>query len=515
MAGDFEHTGDGRTPASVTEPRPYLFVSYGEAVETYLVRKGWVGPRYSGGTARTLDTVGNTTTDPIAGVFDGSQYITAFINDASDTVIQWHERDAADTTPTERTPTALSDGAVTNLAIQRDASNDTRLYAVGTTSDDVKRLIYDRSEGTFDTWTTIEATTAVANSLSCQAGYTGSGISLVWTSGSGSPYDIVYEKDSFNTAPTEATWVSPLNNSAADVAATLALDWDFNDPDAGDTQSAYALKRSVDGGAAEYYNAGAGTWGTETKNTSTTSGVTLATAWATDGEVHVFDVKTYDAGDVSSPWTTDGPSVTGSTKVNPTLTAPATSATLTGSSATMTWTVTGNETTAFRARILTSADVVLYDSGKIVSTALSYVVPYTLTNGLADLKFEVRTWNNEGLESSTSTSTLVDVTYTAPLTPTYVITPNSGGYIAVAITDPTPSGTPTVTSHDVFVRVASGGRQDLDRTVNDDGIRIATGIAEDGTYNDYAAASGVAYEYRTLAYGDNGGTVYGAWTGEV
>ena len=84
--------------------------------------------------------------------------------------------------------------------------------------------------------------------------------------------------------------------------------------------------------------------------------------------------------------------------------------------------------------------------------------------------------------------------------------------LSVAITDPTPSGTPTVSYHDVYVRVA-GTRQDGERTVNDDGIRISTGtVATNGTYVDWAAGSNIDYEYRTLAVATTGATAWSAWT---
>lgn len=46
----------------------------------------------------------------------------------------------------------------------------------------------------------------------------------------------------------------------------------------------------------------------------------------------------------------------------------------------------------------------------------------------------------------------------------------------------------------------------------DDGIRVAAGVAEDGTYDDYTAISGVAYEYRSLVFSDTGSQAYGPWT---
>ena len=161
--------------------------------------------------------------------------------------------------------------------------------------------------------------------------------------------------------------------------------------------------------------------------------------------------------------------------------------------------------------MLTSADVELYTTGKVNGSASSVdLTGYTLVNGATGRKFELTTWNTEDLPA-TDTNTGIDVTYTAPLTPTYVVTAvPASGYIQLAITDPTPSGTPTVTSHSVYVRVAAGGIQDGERPVGGDGIRIATGITT--PYLDYAAGAGIDYEYRTLALGDNGAVAFGEWT---
>lgn len=196
VGADFEHTGDGRTATESDSVRPYPLTSYSETVSVDFDKWNWVSGGGAGsfknGTARVLDATKMTGSDPIAGVCDGTRYITAFISDASDTVIQWFERDIADTTSTERTPTALSDGAVTNLAIRRDADNNTILYAVGTTSDDIKKLVYDRTGNSFGAWETLETTNAVANSLSVQAGYQSADGSAYycWTHDNGSTYDV-------------------------------------------------------------------------------------------------------------------------------------------------------------------------------------------------------------------------------------------------------------------------------------------------------------------------------------
>ena len=106
------------------------------------------------------------------------------------------------------------------------------------------------------------------------------------------------------------------------------------------------------------------------------------------------------------------------------------------------------------------------------------------------------------------------MSYTVPAVPTVLVAGDTAAAsIGLLITNPTPAGDePTVTSNDVYVRVAAGGRPDIGRTVADDGIRIATGVTPDGTYTDRAVAGGTSYEYRIRAYGDNGTSTYGAWT---
>lgn len=62
---------------------------------------------------------------------------------------------------------------------------------------------------------------------------------------------------------------------------------------------------------------------------------------------------------------------------------------------------------------------------------------------------------------------------------------------------------PATVYNDIYRRVVGA---------TDSGIRIATGIAPNGTYDDYTAVSGVNYEYRVQAFGANDTNIFGAWT---
>lgn len=506
VALDFEHTGDGVTPAASTLERPFLYAAFRTTTATVFKRTTTYG---ASGTERTIQATAAVASDPLTAAYDGARFVMAFIDNDSDTTVKWFERDAADTATTSRTPSALSDGAITSLSMAITPVGDARLFAVGTTSDDVKLVEYDRSAGTFGSFATLATTTATAQTMTAQRGFD-SGYNVVWTAGAGSPYTVTFVRSPFATNPYAPPWVSPGAGSYQDVGAALVLDWDYSNIDPADTQSAYALSRSVNGGALAYYNAGAGTWGgTETKNTTSSTAVTLATAWAADGDTVAYKVKTWGGTDLEGIYGSTL-TVNASTPVTPVLTAPTDTGTITTNQVTVTWTAT--EQTAYRLRLLTSADVVFFDSGKVTSTLKTVVPSSILSDGLTGAKAECRVWNDDDLEGPTDTHTFT-VDYVEPATATLVVAAdNDAGFLSITITDPSPSGgQPTVTGHDLYVRVADGGRRVNERTVNDDGIRIVAN-SPDGVLYDYAAASGVDFEYRVLALADNGTSSWSAWT---
>jgi hypothetical protein len=312
-----------------------------------------------------------------------------------------------------------------------------------------------------------------------------------------------------NAAPFAPTWVSPADNSYQNRDADLTLDWDFTDGDAGDSMSAYALSKSVDGATLEYWNASTSAWvAAEVKNPTATSSVTLASGWAVDGESVEYKAKTWDAADAAGPYGS-GLTVNAATATVPVLDAPATSATITGSSADIAWTVAAQA--AYQVRVLDGADAELFSTGKVTGAVTEVTLGYVFSDGQTGLKVELTTWNAfdvPGLDTNTG----IAVSFTPPATPVLTVTANAAGYMSVAIADPTPAGSqPTVVTHDVYVRVAAGGRQVGERTVGGDGIRISTGTATNGTFLDYAAATGTDFEYRTLARA-GGATAYSEWT---
>jgi len=153
---------------------------------------------------------------------------------------------------------------------------------------------------------------------------------------------------------------------------------------------------------------------------------------------------------------------------------------------------------AFQHQVLAADDTLLWDSGEVTSTNKAQTVGMELENSL-QYKIRVRIKNADGLWSDWAVVT-VTVSYTPPASP--LISTSAGeGYVLLDIGNPAPIGTePTVTSNHVWRR--KQGETDWTRT--------ALEVAPNGEYRDYAVASGITYQYKIQAIGDNGTSSFSA-----
>jgi hypothetical protein len=78
--------------------------------------------------------------------------------------------------------------------------------------------------------------------------------------------------------------------------------------------------------------------------------------------------------------------------------------------------------------------------------------------------------------------------FTGPATPTIAVTPNTGGFNRIAISN---AGSPSADYNDVY-RYAAG-------QTSADFIRIGTAVSVGGTFDDYNVKSGVQYTYKVRA----------------
>ncbi|MFD6565399.1 hypothetical protein [Micromonospora profundi] len=436
---DIEHWGGGKG-ANV----PHLWVAFGRG-ELRCVKLAWNGSTWSGPTTTVQIKAGLAAQDCMPARWDGKRFIMAVPNpDTTDTVLM-AERDQANSKTTTRVTPSHPTGVVRNCTISYNSENgDFRIYAVGTSSAVLYFVDFNRTAGTWTSWSTVTAT-AITGTGGTNYGVRhesyGNARYDVLTAHSGSPNTIASTHQVLTYAPNTPAWVYgstanslPANGSPMNVGAALDLVWSFSDPDPADSQSAWALSRQIGAGALSYFRASDSTWqASEQKNSGATTSRTLASAWATHTDAnYTYKVKVWDAGDLASLYS-DGLVVVPSTPVNPTITAPATDGTTwTSDTVSITWTVT--EQTAFRINLLSGSDV-LYDSGWQGGTATTFTIPATVADGSG---YTVRLWtrNLEGLQSAAVDRTVV-VDYVEPPTPT--VTPTAmqaSGLIRVVVANP-------------------------------------------------------------------------------
>lgn len=425
---DLEHNADGKTSANGN-----LWVAFGRT-GAYVAKLAWNGNGWTGPTTPVTLTTGISARDYMPGRWDGTRFCVAV---PSGSTVVLYERDRSNTTTVMNTSGVHPQGTIRSLTLGYNAgSGDARVFAVGTTINDLYYVDFIRATGTWSGWTAVSTDDIVGTNVdnfSVRRSTVQNARYSVAHARSGAP-QIQHTLLTLTYAPLVPTWnltgAAYSNGGGADVTSAIVLDWDFHDPDPTDTQSAYALSRQIGAGALNYWRASDSSWQVaEVQNTSGTTGVTIPTVWAADGNTVTFKVKTWDSTSTASAYSA-ALVVIASTAVNPTITAPA--ATIATDTVTVTWTVA--EQTAFRVT-LELVGVQVYDSGWIQSTALTWTVPTHLDNAVS-YTAKLQTRNNEGL-AGTIQSAAFTVAFAAPRVPTLTASPAPAlGYISVAVNNP-------------------------------------------------------------------------------
>jgi hypothetical protein len=284
-----------------------------------------------------------------------------------------------------------------------------------------------------------------------------------------------------NQAPTAPTNLSPNGGTPVDRASVVRLSWQHNDPNSNDPQSKFDLQWRPVGGA---------TWNTVTQATPNQFWDAPAGTFPRGGIE--WRVRTYDQEGLSGPYSDQALFFVGDKPATPTIISPANGSTVPIARPTLQW--SSADQVAYQTQVLNMANAVLWDTGEVSSSNKAVTIDYDLANN-TQYKLRVRIKNADGLWSNWTTIT-VTVSYTPPAVPVLTITNDeTNGRIRIAITNPSPQGTePNVVSNDLYRR----------KTGETTWTRIKTGIPNSGIYDDYAAASGVTYEYMARAWGDNG-----------
>jgi hypothetical protein len=499
---DKEHNGDGLNGSS-----PNLWITFGRN-NLRLVKVPWSGDGWTGSSGSTLIRSSTGARDTMPAVWDGNRYLMCIPDPTTtDRVLVYERNRSNSSTTTRQTPSSHPTGVVRQATCAYDyPSGNFRVFAVGTSTAVLYVIDYIRATDSWGAWTAVSGSPAVqgVDNFGVKTN-TNEDANYGPYYATGTPtLTLTYTPQSQSYPPNTPVIDAPSSGAAQDVAASLLLDWTFSDPDPADTQSKYAISRQIGAGTLAYWRASDSTWQpAEIQNTSSTTNVTFASGWASGSDAaYTFKVKVWDAASNASAYST-GVVVVPSVKVNPAITAPTAAQVLTTDHVTITWTAA--EQTKYQIKLINTSPGTgqVYDSGLITDSATrSVVVPYAMINS-AGWTLNLTTANNEGLLSTTQTVAFTTA-FTAPATPTNVNSASpAAGYITVKITNPTPGGSqPTIANNEVWRRVVGSTAA----------IRVGVGVANNGSFNDIYAVSGIAYEYQVVAIGSNGTSAAGAWT---
>lgn len=499
---DFNHTGDGKTVAGGT---PHLYVAWsagatGAGKGIRFKKATYSGGSWTWGTEREIDS-----TRYIASayfnlncLFDGTRVIIggALYSGGAD-YLCLYERDAADTITTTRfNATSINPAGPYATSMTYDGNGN--VYFVGVPAVATGQGIYrkwTRATTTLGSVTNIMGSNTGRTTVSAKRGYSSNRIEVVYTNGTSSPYNVVYDSILLNTAPNAPTITTLTGGEIVDRANTNRADWDFSDPDPGDSQSKYDLR---------YKLVGAGSWTDLTATTPNTfhdfAGGALA---AGDYE---WQVRTYDAAGVVGPYSASSFFTAADAPNPPTITNPLNGGTISAENELVEWSAPDQDSYQLRkvADAAGSPDTgtIYLDTGEVpTSGARSRSVAFPTNLRYEHVQMRIK---DNGLWSSWA-SVRVHVSYDPPAEPTLTVsTLDQPGAIVVTPAHPAPTGDePDVTSVDLYRRVVGD---------TGDGTRLAAGNAPTAPFADWAVAAGVAYEYRVQALGDNGTSTFSAWT---
>lgn len=234
-----------------------------------------------------------------------------------------------------------------------------------------------------------------------------------------------YTIDSFNVAPTAPTLTMKPN---FDATSAQTFSWTFNDPNVGDTQSAYQLEISRVSDGVIVLDTG--------KVASTVSSRNIAGGTITNGADYRWRVKTWDALDAAGPYSGYGiftASAGGSVTItNPPADYPTGIVT---DDLPITWSVTGTVQAAYRVWLYRGATLVS-DTNWVASATTTATVTGMLSDQTHEIRVQVR--NASAVTTNTASRFLIP-SFSTPEAPVLSIQANPGaGYVSIVIDNPTP-----------------------------------------------------------------------------
>lgn len=389
---EFNHTGDGKTPAAL----PHLFLVTGVQSTSTSIRANRAV--YSGGTW-TWDTpvvlgTGNMLQTALCTVWDGALLMVAYAA-SSPTITVWEWDGVA--APVARNPPAAPGGTGNVLALslsQDPVTDDIYLAYYDATDGDIRWSKFTRATTTWSAWAVAVTRTASGDDGKVQLVRHPSrdSVDMLYANGSSSTWQVYSQQlVPLVRAPSAPTLISPASGANVDLASGATFTWTYNGVSPGDTQQAWAFQR-VTGATTEYWsNAGQSWSGTIVWNTTVPAtpyaAVFPAGKWTTS-TTYTWTVRTRSATGADSAFAT-ARTVVATTAPAVTVTTP--SGIVYGDSTPLVnWTYTGlNAQRDYQVRIFTEATGInpdattpVWDSG-VVSSAIarSVRIGTPLTNG--------------------------------------------------------------------------------------------------------------------------------------
>jgi hypothetical protein len=388
----------------------------------------------------------------------------------------------------------LTSGSVDHNLVPTISENNGKLYVFWQTTTPgnnlpfiIKQIIHDGSA--WSPATTVSGTTSGNGRTNPNAFLSVSNIVAFIYQDAGDS-TVKFDKITLNAPPNAPTG---LTRSNFDATGSTLFSWSYSDPDPSDSQSAYQLQIKDVATSLNTFDSG--------KTASTTASRTLASGTLTNGKQYQWRVLTWDSSDTQGVWS-DYATFYTSAKPTAMITNITDGQPYSLSSLTIEWSMSDPESegqSAYQVKLTDLTDVVLYDSGKVTNAvARAKTIEYTLANNTS-YKTKLTVWDGKDVGSVEDVKT-INVEYTPPATPTLAVSNDSQrGTITVAITHPTPVlPQPNVQTTEIF-------RRKLNETT---WVRLSSSVGS--SFVDYTPASGVTYEYKVKATGDNGTSVESA-----
>lgn len=290
-----------------------------------------------------------------------------------------------------------------------------------------------------------------------------------------------------NVAPNAPVLAYPVGQ-AVDRNVSQRFEWDFSDPNTGDTPSAYSVR---------YRPAGTSYWPMTVTVFTPVSHHDFPAGTFTAGE-YEWQASTRDALGLAGPWSASAFFTAGDPVTTHTITDPPNNATISTPTYVVSWSTP--EQDAYQAQVV-DGETVLFDTGTVENPSARQDLVEFADN---EVDRAVRVRIRYGGLWSAWASVLVHLSYTAPAVPSLsVVGDNSTGSITVAPSYPEPTGTqPVVESFDVWVREVGG---------TGEGMRIARSARADRTFTWWLPAAETDYEFRVRAIGEGGASVFSPW----